>query len=61
MKIKHQIGIWIVVIIGSCLMVGVVKWKTKQYLNWKLSYGSRLENRVELLEQRVTDLEGCVK
>jgi hypothetical protein len=36
-------------------------WKLKRYINWKFSYGNKVENRIELLEKRVEVLENKIQ
>jgi len=46
------VGVGIVVIV-----VGLGLWKLERWVNWKLSYGNKVDGRIEQLEKRVEALE----
>ena len=46
------IGIGIVVI-----LIGFGMWKAERWFNWKVDYGSRVDDRIEQLEERIDVLE----
>lgn len=39
----------------SFLMIGI--WELERWINWKFSYGPRVEERISQLEKRVEKLE----
>ena len=36
-------------------------WKFERWVNWKLSYGNKVEQRIETLEKRVINIEESLK
>jgi len=52
---KHVLILMSVFIVALCLAWGC--WRLERWWNWKVSYQSQVEQVVQPLEQRVTDLE----
>jgi len=41
------------------LALSIGGWKAERWMNWKLDYGKRVDQRIERLEQRVAALEAA--
>ena len=51
-----QFLVWLIIIL-VVVLVTIGAWKAKRWINWKLSYGTKVEKRIEQLEKRVEKLE----
>lgn len=38
-------------------VIGLFCWKTQRWINWKFSYGNKVEVKIEQLEKRIEVLE----
>lgn len=47
----------IVLSIAVSLLIAIPAWYMERWLNWKFSYGPKVEERIQALEQRVERLE----
>ena len=43
--------------IGILVLIAYMGWRAKRWVNWKFSYGKRVEVRIEKVEERVEALE----
>jgi len=50
-------GMWVVVAIVLAIALNVLYWKGSRWINWKLSYGRKVDTRIEKLEERIETLE----
>jgi hypothetical protein len=48
-----MVGIAIIIV----SLVGIAGWCLERWINWKLSYGPAVEQRLESIEQRIEELE----
>ncbi len=49
---------WVLIMLGLfCVAVGTASWKFERWINWKLDYSSRVEQRIKELEARIDRLE----
>jgi len=46
-----------IVIVVVIVVVMIAGWQAKRWLNWKVSYGPLVEQRMEQLEHRIEALE----
>ena len=46
-----------ILMILLCIVFGFFCWKAERWINWKFSYGKRVETRLQELEKRVDLLE----
>ena len=46
-----------IVVLFVAIFLGILGWKAERWVNWKLSYGSKVEQRIEKLEKRIEQLE----
>jgi hypothetical protein len=44
-------------IILAVIAICVIGWRVDRWINWKFSYGGKVDQRIEKLEKRVDDLE----
>ena len=52
---KRFIGALLLIIVITAVGAGV--WKFKRYINWKLSYGGKVDARIEALESKVSTMQ----
>lgn len=57
--LKKAIGYIAVIVVFAFILIG--SWKIRRWANWKFSYGTKVEVRIEQLEVRVSALEGDVE
>lgn len=43
--------------IVGCIIFGYFCWKLERRVNWKFSYGAKVEKRIEKLEKKIATLE----
>jgi cytochrome b subunit of formate dehydrogenase len=53
-----SIGYTVAVII---IILAISGWRIKRWINWEFSYGGRVDNRIELLEDRLDIVEKQLK
>ena len=39
------------------IILSFASWEIERWINWKMSYGPKIEQRIEKLEQRIEKLE----
>ena len=44
-------------IILFALLLGFLSWRFERWMNWKFSYGNKVEQRIEQIEHRIDRLE----
>ena len=50
-----------IIIVVIVLLLGYGGWKAERYINWKFSYGNKVEKRIKQLESKVEILENYHK
>jgi len=50
-------SITVISIIIAIVIFCIIGWRIDRWINWKFSYGNKVEQRIEKLEQRVENIE----
>ena len=60
---KNHIKEAFIVVLVIILVVGItlLSWKAERAVNWKLSYGGKVDKKIEQLEDRIEQLENFHK
>ena len=56
MPTRVRVELAAAIVVLGCV-IGFLHWKVETWLDWRLGYGSRVEQKIEVLERRVTELE----